>query len=79
MVALAAGDSPIDWTAMVEFLRANAPHYMVPRYFRQLQALPRNESGKVRKAELRAEGITADTWDREVAGIRIKAGKVGGP
>lgn len=77
MICLATDGRPIDWFALVDFLRTNMPHYMVPRYFRSVAGLPRNESGKVRKNELRADGVTADTWDREAAGITIKSNKVG--
>jgi carnitine-CoA ligase len=39
----------------------------VPRYVRVLDDLPRTEASmRVRKHELRAEGVTPDTWDREV-------------
>ena len=47
-------------------------HFMVPRYVRVLPELPKTPSAKVLKHELRAQGVTADTWDREAAGIRIK-------
>ena len=45
---------------------------MVPRYVRVLPGLPKTPSAKVLKHELRAEGVTADTWDRERAGVSVK-------
>jgi crotonobetaine/carnitine-CoA ligase len=39
---------------------------------RFLDALPKTPTNKVQKAELRAAGVTADTWDREAAGIILK-------
>lgn len=45
---------------------------MIPRYVRVLPVLPKTPSNKVLKHELRAEGITPDTWDREAHGIRLK-------
>ena len=48
------------------------PYFMVPRYIRILDELPKTPSAKVMKAELRKEGITADTWDRQAAGIRLR-------
>ena len=66
-----------DWHDVITFLRQRAPHYMVPRYFRQIHTLPLTETGKVRKAMLREEGVTDDTWDRNVAGISIKAERIG--
>ena len=41
--------------------------FMVPRYLRQLDALPKTPTDKVEKFRLQTEGITRDTWDREAA------------
>jgi crotonobetaine/carnitine-CoA ligase len=41
--------------------------FMVPRYLRQRDALPKTPTDKVEKFRLQAEGITRDTWDREAA------------
>ncbi|WP_158080888.1 AMP-binding protein [Pelomonas sp. KK5] len=71
------GDEAPDWAELVAFLRGNAPHYVVPRYFRRLDALPLTETGKVRKVLLREEALTADSWDREAAGIHLKAERIG--
>ena len=62
----------IDLEALMEFLIARMPYFMVPRYIRVMAELPKTPTAKVMKAELRAEGITPDTWDREAAGIRLK-------
>jgi len=39
--------------------------FMVPRYIRVLQALPKTPTERVQKFELRAAGVTTDTYDRE--------------
>ena len=62
----------IDPVALFEFARARLPYFMVPRYLRVLPELPKTPSAKVMKAELRTQGITADTWDCEKAGLRIR-------
>ncbi|GGC86562.1 AMP-binding protein [Chelatococcus reniformis] len=62
----------IDLPALVEFLRPRLAHFMVPRYFRVIDDLPRTPTEKVQKHLLRSEGITPDTWDREKAGIVLK-------
>jgi crotonobetaine/carnitine-CoA ligase len=41
---------------------------MVPRYVEVAASLPKTPTEKVRKVELRAQGITPTTWDREAAG-----------
>lgn len=46
------------------------PHYMVPRYLRLVDDLPRGHSGKVEKHKLKTEGVTATTWDSVSAGLR---------
>ena len=62
----------IDPRELAEFLIDAMPYFMVPRYIRLLDELPKTPSAKVMKAELRAEGVTHDTWDREAAGMRVR-------
>ena len=47
------------------------PYFAVPRYIEFRTELPRNAVGRVLKFELRAQGVTAATWDRETAGIKV--------
>lgn len=63
----------IDPAALIEWLRPRMAYFMIPRYVRVLPALPKTPSNKVLKHELRAEGVTPDTWDRDAAGIRLKS------
>lgn len=58
--------------ALLEFLRPRMAHFMLPRYIRYVDDLPRTPSARVQKHLLRDEGVTADSWDREAAGIVIK-------
>jgi carnitine-CoA ligase len=46
-------------------------HFAIPRYVRFMDALPRNHAERVQKTELRADGVTADTWDREAHGYKV--------
>ena len=62
----------IDHRELAEFLIDSMPYFMVPRYVRVLEELPKTPSAKVMKTELRSEGITPDTWDREAAGLRVR-------
>lgn len=66
----------IDAAELLEFLRPRLAHFMLPRYIRILNQLPRTPTQKVEKYRLRAEGVTPDTWDREAAGIRIKRDRI---
>lgn len=54
----------IDPVAVTEELTRTLPHFMVPRYVRVLDELPKTASGKVQKHILRTEGVTPDTFDR---------------
>ena len=58
--------------ALARHLVPRMPHYMVPRYIRVLESLPRTPTQKVQKHLLREQGVTPDTWDREAAGLRLR-------
>src|SRR5258708_1692564 len=47
------------------------PYFTIPRYFEFRQDLPRNPLGRVLKYQLREDGCTPNTWDREKSGLRI--------
>ena len=64
-------DAP-DPAELTHWLAERMPYFMVPRYIRFVQALPKTPTERVQKVKLREEGITADTFDREAAGITIK-------
>jgi len=73
MVVIAPVDGrSIDPVELLEFLRPRMAHFMIPRYVRVMPELPKTPSSKVKKQEMRQEGITADTWDREKAGIAVR-------
>ncbi len=76
VVSIKEGEA-FDPAALIEFLRPRMAHFMVPRYVRIVQALPRTPTAKIEKVKLRAEGLTPDTWDREAAGIVVKREKIG--
>jgi crotonobetaine/carnitine-CoA ligase len=62
----------IDPKELIEFLVPRLPHFMVPRYVRIVDALPKTPTQKIQKHLLRSAGLTNDTWDREAAGLKIK-------
>jgi len=77
VVAPAPGHE-VDPAQLIEFLRDRLAYFMIPRYVRVLPELPKTPSSKVLKTQLRREGITPDTWDREKAGIVIRRDRIGG-
>ncbi len=67
----------VDPVALLEFLVPRMAHFMVPRYVRLVDELPKTPTQKVRKTVLRDAGLTSDTWDRDAAGIRVRREKLG--
>jgi crotonobetaine/carnitine-CoA ligase len=67
----------VDPKELIEFLIPRMAHFMVPRYIRLVDELPKTPTQKVQKVKMRDEGVTEDTWDREVHGVRIKREKIG--
>lgn len=51
---------------LLDFLAGRLPRFMVPRYVRILESLPKTSSGKIQKHILRSEGVTGNTVDREL-------------
>jgi crotonobetaine/carnitine-CoA ligase len=66
----------VDPRALAEFLIPRLPYFMVPRYVRVVNEIPKTETNKVRKVVFRDQGITPDTWDRERAGLRLRREKL---
>jgi crotonobetaine/carnitine-CoA ligase len=62
----------LDPAGLIAFLESQLAYFMIPRYVRQVDAIPKTETNKARKVVFRDEGITADTWDRERAGIHLR-------
>jgi crotonobetaine/carnitine-CoA ligase len=62
----------LDPADLIEYLAARMPRHWVPRYVEYMDELPRTESHKLKKSDLRDAGITPQTWDREKAGIKFK-------
>ena len=61
---------------LLAFLAPRMAHFMLPRYVRVLDELPRTPTAKVEKHRLRAAGVTPDTWDREAHGVTVRGGQV---
>jgi crotonobetaine/carnitine-CoA ligase len=70
-VSLAEG-AALDPAELIAFLRPRMAHFMVPRFVRIIDDLPKTPTQKVQKHLIRTEGVTDATWDREKAGIVIK-------
>ena len=72
VVLAAAGGASIDPEDIIRHLLPRMARHMVPRYIRIVDELPKTPTAKVEKHVLRAQGLTADTWDRERAGFLLR-------
>ncbi|GAA4401903.1 ATP-dependent acyl-CoA ligase [Quisquiliibacterium transsilvanicum] len=66
----------LDPAELITFLVPRLAHFMIPRYVRIVESLPKTPTQKVQKHLLRNEGITADTWDREKAGVTVRRQRI---
>lgn len=61
----------IDPVELFSFCIEQLPRFAVPRYLRVVESLPKTPSQRIQKFKLRAEGVTADTYDREAMSIEV--------
>lgn len=71
VVTPVAGQS-INISELLAFLADHLPRYMVPRYVRVMDDLPKTANGKLQKHALRREGVTDCTYDRDKAGAGLR-------
>jgi crotonobetaine/carnitine-CoA ligase len=57
------GEDRIDFKDIRTYCSERLPYFAVPRYWERTDELPRTETLRVRKAELRNRGVTCETWD----------------
>ena len=57
---------------VVRDLLPRMPYFMVPRYVELVKEMPRTPTQKIQKVKLREAGVTANTWDREAAGVVVR-------
>ena len=48
---------------IIEFLKPIMPKFMIPRFIKFKDNLPKTPTNRVQKVKLREEGVTSDTWD----------------
>jgi crotonobetaine/carnitine-CoA ligase len=63
------GDADFAAADLCAELVALMPRFALPRYIRVVASLPKTPTQRVQKYRLRADGVTADTLDREALGI----------
>jgi carnitine-CoA ligase len=65
-------DATITEQELCKWSVERVPYFAVPRYVEFRDDLPRNPVGRVLKYQLRDEGVTTTTWDREAAGVTFE-------
>lgn len=60
-------DASLTEAALLEWAQTRIPRFALPRYVEFRPELPKNASGRVLKFQLREQGVTLGTWDRERA------------
>jgi carnitine-CoA ligase len=58
--------------ALMDHCQSRMAYFMIPRYVRIMKEMPKTPTQRVQKYQLRQEGITGDTWDRERAGYKLQ-------
>ncbi len=69
VIAVLRAGAELDPQELVDWCAARMADFMVPRYVEYRDSLPKTETGRVQKFDLRAEGVGA-AWDRERDGDR---------
>ncbi len=57
---------------LMQHCEAQMAYFMIPRYVRFVESFPKTGTERTMKYQLKAAGVTPDTWDREAAGYEIK-------
>ncbi len=56
---------------LIVYANDRMPYFAVPRYVEFMDALPKTPTERVQKYLLKEAGVTAHTWDREKAGMKV--------
>lgn len=65
-------EATVDAETLCRWSLDKLPYFAVPRFIEFRAELIKNPTGRVLKYKLREQGVTGDTWDREVAGIVVR-------
>jgi len=66
----ASAGAALDPVELWDWCVGRVPAFAVPRFIRIVDSMPKTPSERVQKAQLRALGITPDTFDRQADGAR---------
>jgi crotonobetaine/carnitine-CoA ligase len=72
IVVVKKSNIELSYEELIKHCEERMPYFMIPRFIRLVEALPKTPTERVQKHILKEEGITPDTWDMEKAGYKIK-------
>ncbi len=62
----------LDPLELMQYCEEHMAYFMIPRYVRVVDAFPKTGTERTMKYQLKSQGVTRDTWDREGAGYTLK-------
>ena len=71
VTATLANGATLDEESLCRWCVDRLPYFAVPRFIEFRKDLPRSPVGRILKYQLRDEGCTAQTWDREAADFEL--------
>ncbi len=72
MVVIVADGAAPNPEVLTHWMAERMPYFMVPRFIRFVDSLPKTPTERVQKNTLRDKGVTEDTWDRDAAGVEVR-------
>jgi crotonobetaine/carnitine-CoA ligase len=57
---------------LMQYCEEHMAYFMIPRYVRVVDELPKTGTERTMKYQLKSQGVTRDTWDCEAAGYTLK-------
>jgi crotonobetaine/carnitine-CoA ligase len=72
VTAVVAPGSELTEEELFRWSLDRVPYFALPRYIEFRPELPKNAVGRVLKHQLRDEGCTVGTWDREAVGVTFE-------
>lgn len=70
-LVLKENSGPFDHEDFIRFLEPRMAYFMVPRYVEIIDAMPKTQTGKIQKFDLRGRGNGEATWDRMAASVNL--------
>jgi crotonobetaine/carnitine-CoA ligase len=70
-VVLRPGEQ-LDPQELMQYCETHMAYFMIPRYVRFVDAFPKTGTERTMKYQLKDDGVTPETWDRDAAGYEIK-------